>query len=149
MKYFYRITMVTALCIFVSGCTTTQTAPTSSAPVAAESVIYLTADQIRETIIGNTIEGVAFFKSVGNVPFKMYFESGTRIYRDRSVVKSQVKTAFGTYRIIEDGQLCRTSKSRRQGKETCFKFSVNNGIHKLVGDDGTWDITINPGKTTL
>jgi len=147
MKFILKIVYLSAFGVLLSGCTTTENSQTQSLQVVADQATYMTADQIRETIIGNTIDGISYFKSVGNVPFKMFFEHGTRIYRDRSVVRNTVKTAFGTYRIIEDGQLCRTSKSRRQGKETCFRFGIDNGNYKLVGDDGAWSITIAPGKT--
>ena len=133
--------------IFLSGCTTTETSSNSVLPVANSQVTYLTADQIRENIIGNTMAGTAKFRSVGNVPFKMYFEQGTRIYRDRAVVRQNPSTAFGTYRVSEDGQLCRISKSRGKGVEKCWRFSTSDNGYILTGPDGSIPVTITSGNS--
>lgn len=132
--------------IFLSSCTTTETSNNQVLPVASSQVIYLTADQIRETIIGNTMAGTANFSSVGNVPFKMYFEQGTGIYRDRAVVRKNPSTAFGTYRITEDGQLCRISKSRAKGAETCWRFSNSEKGYILTGPNGSIPVSITSGN---
>lgn len=141
--------LVTALCVLVTGCTATNSSNPQSAATTPSPMDYLTADQIRKTIVGNTIEGIAYYSSVGNVPFKMYFEPGTRVYRDRSVVRKNVKTAFGTYRVKDEGLICRTSRSRRKGVETCFRISNTNGIHRLketISRRRSTEIRILPGK---
>ncbi len=131
---------------FLSGCTTTETSSNNVLPVASSQITYLTADQIRENIVGNTMAGTAKFRSVGNVPFKMYFEQGTSIYRDRAVVRQNPSTAFGTYRVTEDGQLCRISKSRAKGAETCWRFSSSENGYILTGPNGSIPVSITSGN---
>ncbi len=136
MRKIIGITLVSVAGLLLAGCTTTQTATTAPAPVAAEQLVYLSADQIRQTIVGNTIEGVAQVRSVGNVQYKMHFENGTRIYRDRNTVRNNVSTGFGSYRIVEIGLICRTSKSRNKGMENCFRFNREGGNYFISSSMG-------------
>ena len=133
--------------VFFTACTTTETSNNQALPVTSSQITYLTADQIKETIIGNTMAGTAIFRSVGNVPFKMYFEQGTGIYRDRAVVRQNPSTAFGTYRVTEDGQLCRISKSRAKGAETCWRFNTSDSGYVLTGPNGSIPVSITAGNT--
>ena len=147
MKKFLQTTTIITFGIIASSCTTTDSVISTPTSDLAEDTVFLTSDEIDKIIIGNTISGVAHYSSVGAVPFKMYFERGTTIYRDRSVVRSEVKTAFGTHRLLDDGQLCRTSRTRSNGKETCFRFSATGGgAYKLIGKNGATEISIAQGR---
>ncbi len=149
MNKIFGIILVATAGLLVTGCTTTETATTAPAPVATEQRVYLSADQIRQSIVGNTIEGIAQDRSAGKVQYKMYFESGTRIYRDRNTIRNSVSTGFGSYRIVEIGLICRTSKSRNKGMEKCFRFNREGGnyfISSSMGNEQPTEFKILPGN---
>ncbi len=133
---------------FMNGCTTTNLPQPQQSAAAIADAEFLNANRIQSEIIGQTISGTAIFKSVGRVDFQLYFEPGTNIYRDRVVARNQVTTAFGSYRIGDDGTLCRLSKSRNAGAESCWKISIQDGQYHFhnAKKNRITQVQLTPGK---
>lgn len=141
-----RIMLVFIFCI-VSACATSQSSVEVS-PSESESEVLLDRVWIETNIIGNTISGKAKFSKWGTIPFQMYFNSGQNIYQDRIVVRQTVSTAFGTFSLQEEDLLCRVSRTRNDGAETCWRFSErgSNILMRNVESGQVAQIKTIPGK---
>ncbi len=85
--------------------------------------VALDSSWIEANIIGNTISGESEFPKWGVIPFQMYFNPNQNIYQDRIVVRQTVNLAYGTFSLPDSDRLCRISRTRNDGAETCWRFS--------------------------
>ena len=144
---FIKLTLAAFYAGLLSACSTIQSDVKVSNSEAKTNTV-LDRNWIEANIIGNTISGVAHFKKWGNIPFQMYFNPDQKIYQDRIVVRQTINKAFGTFTLTDEGILCRISRTRNQGNETCWRFR-KDGANILLDNtenDRAVIIEIAPGK---
>ena len=99
---------------------------TAYAAMADPPGTRLTADQIRQQLIDHTTEGL-----VNGLPFVQYIApDGTQ------KIKMTNFSDSGTWRLLEDGQWCRTWKIANGGKEDCAAVYKNGDTFYTVTPTG-------------
>lgn len=128
------------------GCTSTNSNP----PTLAEPATLLTADEIRNVVLDQTVEGVATVPRVGRVPFKLFFSGAENRYSDRVVVNGNVQRAMGSFEIRPTGELCRNSRSRNGGNRTCWQVERQGTKYRFIDVSSVGQlkpaiVTLSPG----
>lgn len=84
---------------------------------AASADGYLTADQVRHALVGNTTSGV--YAANGHIFKKTYYVNGNLLSGDRP----------GHWHVTTDGQMC----EELEGKEACFYVSYDSADDLYIG----------------
>ena len=85
----YNLLTAAAAILVLSACTSTTTEKT----LQLDAGQFLTADEIRTQIIGNTMVGTATGIKGTLYPYRIYLANG--VYRDRITVQDSPRTATG------------------------------------------------------
>lgn len=143
-----QVQFIASIAIVLAGCTTTDTTNKSSQSTLQLEINYLGAEQVRAEFIGQTISGSTHYKNIGNIQFQFYFEPETNIFRDRLIVRNKVTLATGAYEITEEGSLCRSSRARRAGKQTCWNISKQGDQFQIhnTSENQTTEVMLMAGK---
>jgi len=100
VKMRIRFLTIVAASLAMSGCTSANTAKT----LQVDAGQFLTADEIRSQIIGNTMVGTATGITGIRYPYKIYLSDG--LYLDRIVVQGTPRNTKGRYEVMDDGRIC-------------------------------------------
>ena len=136
-----RISLLSSACLLLAACNST----TTNEALKVEDAPYLTAEQIKTQIIGNTMTGTAIGRTGTRYPYKLHLQDGK--YQDRILVNGKPQRATGTYFITDDGRICTNVKAYRNGNTSCQKYQPKDG--KLLVVDVSEDYQLKPHLTTI